>query len=477
MQVRSKQAVCALLALALALACGKAEEDHRAGAQQAARELEASAMPAEGPQLPPPAARPDEPVAFEDGCLTTECHSGWLGSSNAHAPTATEHCERCHEPDTGEHVYPPKAGLNSVCLECHDVDEAGPIRHGLRTSSSCLGCHDPHGAGGPFLLREESASETCHDCHAPALGVVRHTPYADGLCMTCHEPHESQNPYFLREATDQDHCGTCHSSLVAAARLVRSSHLEIEDGCLACHTAHASDVEGLLNAPVGELCLSCHNDIAQSIEGATVAHEAVLTGDRCLACHDPHASDRPEMLRNDQAELCLGCHGDRVDALDGHTIPDMRAELTDREFAHGPVRSGQCTACHGAHGAARKHLLVANDPLNLEGMFDLKNYSLCFQCHSESLVREAETTTATDFRDGQRNLHTVHITSGLRGRACASCHAVHGSSGPRDIADRVRFEGSSWEMEIGFELTPSGGSCAPGCHAPLPYSRDPESDR
>ncbi|MFH0945992.1 MAG: hypothetical protein V2A76_12400, partial [Planctomycetota bacterium] len=57
------------------------------------------------------------------------------------------------------------------------------------------------------------------------------------------------------------------------------------------------------------------------------------------------------------------------------------------------------------------------------------------------------------------------------GRSCTSCHLVHGSDLPRHVADSVLFLGSNWRMKIGLELTKDGGSCSPGCHEPLSYSR------
>ncbi len=420
-------------------------------------------------------ARPDTPVAFSDGCVTSECHSSRWTSGNIHGPIAAERCDVCHMEDTGDHHFALRDNLNAECLRCHDVDEAGPLRHGLLTSSSCLSCHDPHGSEAPFQLLGDSVAATCEGCHKQPELPFEHPPFADGLCMTCHEPHKSRNAHFLYEASDQDHCRKCHESLVASAETVRHSHLGIEGGCLACHTAHSSEERGLLIAPLGELCLGCHEDVAKMISGASVVHDAVLRGERCLACHEPHVSDRPSLLRDSQGLLCLECHGEPLEALDGHEIPDMTSEVMGREYTHGPVLAGQCSACHAVHGAYHAHLLEDAVPTTLRGDFDMNNYALCFQCHPRELVTEERTTVSTSFRDGDLNLHTLHITSGMRGKTCAACHAVHGSKGERDIADFVQFEGSDWVMPIGFTLTTSGGTCASGCHPPLGYSRDKPS--
>lgn len=103
--------------------------------------------------------------------------------------------------------------------------------------------------------------------------------------------------------------------------------------------------------------------------------------------------------------------------------------------------------------------------------FDVTNFALCFECHPSALVTLPETESATEFRDGMVNLHYLHINREERGSSCRTCHSVHGSDQPRHIARTVVYDGSGWLMPIRFELTPTGGRCAPGCHEPMSYSR------
>jgi hypothetical protein len=86
-------------------------------------------------------------------------------------------------------------------------------------------------------------------------------------------------------------------------------------------------------------------------------------------------------------------------------------------------------------------------------------------------VLQPKTTTLTGFRDGDKNLHYLHVNRDDKGRSCRSCHDIHGSNLPKHLASAVPFEGSSWAMPIEFEQTKDGGSCAPGCHKPRSYSR------
>jgi len=47
------------------------------------------------------------------------------------------------------------------------------------------------------------------------------------------------------------------------------------------------------------------------------------------------------------------------------------------------------------------------------------------------VVTEPETRTLTNFRDGARNLHFLHVNKAVRGRTCRACHEVHASKQPR----------------------------------------------
>jgi len=103
--------------------------------------------------------------------------------------------------------------------------------------------------------------------------------------------------------------------------------------------------------------------------------------------------------------------------------------------------------------------------------FDLKKYDLCFTCHEANIVLTSKTTTLTNFRNGEVNLHFVHVNRDDKGRSCKTCHDVHASNLPNHMALSVPFEGSGWAMPIEYEKSATGGSCAPGCHKPRTYDR------
>lgn len=430
-------------------------------------------VPGERPLIVPaavPAPRPTALVRFEDGCVTAECHAMRGSTRWLHTPVARGDCGSCHEGDAGGHVYPLVRPRREICSSCHDTRWSTPVQHAAMTDDGCLECHDPHAAMTSDLLRATTVRETCSACHPRSEGRVVHAPYADDRCELCHESHGSDRRGLLRTATLEDHCRLCHPGTVDRTMKSAHSHAGVDGSCLACHSAHTAPVKGLLAEPSRDLCVSCHKDIGETIAGATVSHDAVLKGERCVRCHDPHGSDRAKMLRADQASACLSCHDKEVKGGDGRTVASM-AGLAERAAEHEVRGHRECAGCHSVHGGSRSRLLKDVSERVPMGPFDARNYGLCFSCHDAKLAEEAG---ATQFRDGDRNLHELHLKpSDGRSRGCGSCHSVHAVGSPRLIAKAVNFEGSGWSMPMDFSPTADGGRCGGACHEPLRYSRAP----
>jgi predicted CXXCH cytochrome family protein len=133
---------------------------------------------------------------------------------------------------------------------------------------------------------------------------------------------------------------------------------------------------------------------------------------------------------------------------------------------------GACNECHQVHGASNARLLKTYFADSFYKDFDLANYALCFSCHEKSLVLDQQTTQLTGFRNGDQNLHSVHVNRMEKGRTCKACHEIHGSDEPKHVARTVPFEGGGWALPINFRKSPTGGGCAPGCHQPFDYDRE-----
>lgn len=406
-------------------------------------------------------------------CAASDCHQDLFRVAYRHAPVQAGACDSCHEDEQPEHRFPQKRAGTQSCTFCHPVVGHQEHLHQAIEQEGCLTCHDPHGSNAKFLLTAPSTELTCQKCHQVQRKSHLHGPFASGQCTACHQPHESNNKFLLVGGEGQAHCLVCHREKAELIHTAQTVHEPMEDDCGACHEAHSSDFAGLLIAPIEELCFACHTAVAELVVGAASPHDAVLTGQRCANCHDSHANDRPALLRDEPRQLCLGCHDQRQTARDGRTIPDMRPALLQRKSLHGPVRTGQCSACHETHGAPNARLLRQPYPPEFYTSFDLTKYALCFECHNSAAVLSERTTRDTNFRDGDRNLHYLHVNRAEKGRTCRTCHEVHGSDLPRHMASAVPFEDGGWTMPIGFQQTETGGRCSPGCHGPEEYRRRP----
>jgi predicted CXXCH cytochrome family protein len=224
----------------------------------------------------------------------------------------------------------------------------------------------------------------------------------------------------------------------------------------------------MLKAAVPGLCRKCHEKIVKDQQTAAVRHSPVTEPPACMNCHDPHMAQEGKLLVADELDLCLKCHDKPIKAGKYEFI-DIKQLLAANPNRHGPLHNRNCSACHDPHGSSHFRLLTNEYPKDFYAPFFTSNYALCFRCHDSALAEDERTTSTTEFRDGDRNLHFVHINRTSHGRTCRSCHEVHASSSPKHIGVTVPF--GSWKLPVKFEKTETGGSCAPGCHAVQKYDR------
>jgi len=394
----------------------------------------------------------------EEGCVTDKCHAKLLTGSTMHPPA--EGCEACHESTASPH---PQKGTKTfkltqeppdLCYMCHEAfgGKKGtvhlPVKEGM-----CTTCHDPHSSNEPKLLTQPM-KELCGTCHADHIDFkVQHGPVSSGTCTACHSPHESTNDQLLLKE-GEELCFGCHLDM---PDLLKKKHVHpaLSGGCTSCHNPHGSDYPKMLAAEGTEVCFACHPDIGEKVSTSTVAHPPVQGEDACASCHNPHASDNERMLLTPEKELCTGCHTDII--------------TKSMTVLHGPNNDGRCTRCHEPHGSQNQQLLVKPFPTDAYVPYTDSAYPLCFSCHKRDLLQYPETSFATNFRDGEKNLHYVHVNNKRKGRSCRLCHNFHGSSNPKLIADMVAF--GKWKMPIKYVKTDTGGGCSPGCHKPLYYDR------
>ncbi len=418
-------------------------------------------------------------AAAASSCVTAKCHPGLADRPHAHEPVAAGDCGECHR-QRPQVAHPAPRGQASfelvtagaaLCYQCHDRFSGGTM-HEPVAAGDCLECHDVHGSDSRGMMKKgDDGQPVCFSCHddEPFAGKYGHGPAASGACGSCHEPHVAANPKLLRRSGNSL-CLGCHEDLAAGLNRARNVHQPlVKESCQACHAVHSSSHPHLLTDEGPRLCFRCHQDVATAYRKAKTRHPALYQGDRCGSCHRPHYADHEALLPAAEKDVCLRCHG-RDDHRRSQPLRNVAREIKGKQHLHGPLREGRCSACHQPHGSDHFRLLNGSYPATFYAPYKPGTYAFCLACHEENLLRFPDTTIYTQFRQGNRNLHYVHVANPRKGRSCRACHQAHASNGPRLIDENgARF--GDWQIPIRFVVTPNGGSCAPGCHRRLSYDR------
>ncbi|USN98174.1 MAG: cytochrome c3 family protein [Phycisphaeraceae bacterium] len=388
-----------------------------------------------------------------------------------HEPVQLRHCLDCHQYDSpADHTFTLLAEGEALCAKCHERHESVNV-HKPVLDGRCTDCHDPHGSSHGSMLYDET-ERMCLRCHTQDFSARKfvHGPVVVGACVVCHSAHSSPQPGLL-VAPIGDLCVECHDSVKPPENRVGITvHAPMAGGCTSCHDPHATDYQFQLSSGVQDLCFGCHKEMRTTIMEARIHHSPVDEGAACTNCHNPHFSSLPRLQKQAQPDLCLGCHDEPLRAGDGTTLTNMEELLRDNPDHHGPIREGACTACHNPHSSDRFRLLYMEYPPEFYAPFKVDRYRLCFSCHLEDLVEDRSGAGLTGFRNGDENLHYVHVNR-QKGRTCRACHEVHASKHEFHIRDKVPFGRGGWELPINYEKSVDGGRCSPGCHKPRTYSR------
>ncbi len=299
--------------------------------------------------------------------------------------------------------------------------------------------------------------------------VSAHSPYQDGDCSLCHQNKDRTNPGAIIKQVNAL-CLDCHDDF-GKVMARKFSHAAARVNCVSCHNPHNAKQPKLLVEESGALCLSCHTAISNLVTNAKVKHDALTSDAKCMNCHNPHAANVEHLLIRLPFDLCVGCHGkDGIKDQDGKVLTNMKKLLAENPEQHGPVAGKDCSACHTPHGGNNFRLLTKEYPAQFYSPYDPKLYDLCFDCHEASVVKDPKTTTLTKFRNGDQNLHFVHVNKDERGRTCRACHEVHASKQKHQIRDAVPYGKTGYMLKVNFTQTATGGSCAQTCHLTRSYT-------
>jgi predicted CXXCH cytochrome family protein len=282
-------------------------------------------------------------------------------------------------------------------------------------------------------------------------------------------PSEPDRGHIVAGRSEEKKCTDCHSALTGH----KNVHKPAGEGCDACHRVSAAghpekETRALFLADsLPALCFRCHDEVKKEVDTTRLVHRAVKEGKQCSNCHSPHSSDEKKLLVAGKSDLCLGCHDRETVRADGTRTLNMKQLLGSAKVKHSALNGG-CSSCHKSHASTENYLLISSFPRERYVKARKENYNLCWECHDGDLFDAEKTTTATNFRNGDLNLHHLHLT-GPRGRSCVICHDVHASNNKFVIVDKVAF--GQWTFNMNFVPSDSGGSCYPGCHNQAAYKR------
>lgn len=412
----------------------------------------------------------EKPTTAQKTCVTEQCHTDYSKNAYVHAPVSLGECKSCHEPNNiNEHTFNMARKGKDLCEFCHLDQAVKKNVHEPLNADDCLQCHDPHSGDNKQLLSEKTVADLCKKCHQTGQGLkYLHGPMAVGECTVCHESHSSDYDSLLI-VEHSELCFSCHIVTKDELQQFEFIHKPAEDNCIGCHDGHGANNPMMLKAESPQLCYPCHEDIEKLAETAKYKHRIVSEQGGCQKCHTPHASTVRFGLKADPMELCVSCHDKPIKISKDKMLGAFSEEIANKKFLHGPVAQKDCKGCHNPHGSEHFKLLEKEYPPYFYSPFKKENYQLCFSCHAETLVLSEKTSDLTNFRNGDVNLHYLHVNKPRRGRTCRACHATHASNLPNHIRKSVPY--GMWNLPIQFEKTETGGSCKPGCHLPFAYNR------
>lgn len=234
-----------------------------------------------------------------------------LGNSkDVHKPFADGDCLACHDPHSSSTKGLIRQGkMSTLCFGCHKtMVREFKTEHRPFATGNCQACHNPHYADRHQLLNDD-VDQLCVSCHGGKIGSAHKklpVKVKESGCVTCHSPHGSDRAALIRNVL----------------------HEPYQEGCAECHAN--GQIAG------AEKCLECHDEMVGKLSSVK-NHQTNRGGNGCINCHSPHASDTENMLKNNQAQVCRTCH------------PDTWDNYIDKPFKHPD--NGICSNCHDIHGS------------------------------------------------------------------------------------------------------------------------------
>lgn len=250
--------------------------------------------------------------------------------------------------------------------------------------------------------------------------VLRYRPLQSLLLLNSTDP---SIYFFHRFKVTPQPCAKCHTDRIPQdVKITPVLYGPFDPKCISCHRSllpegyskHAPaanwlcrfchDEGGKIRIFAGkplDLCTRCHVNTKDYYK-MTYIHGPVATGD-CTACHDPHAGPyRFQLWANPKGEVCTGCHTDKRKYL--HPKRGL--------YVHGILSGLGCIACHSPHASAYRYQLYGGSSIN----------DWCTSCHVNlrglKKGHPLKNHPVVGPKDPLRKGHRF---------GCTSCHNPHGS--------------------------------------------------
>lgn len=309
-------------------------------------------------------------------------------------------------------------------------------------------------------------------CHEPQThpGEPLHPPFREGRCLVCHDDHATSQPHLIKAGGDAL-CLSCHTGMTLTTATQTLAHPAGGQHCTQCHNPHQSRERNLLRGKEQLLsCAGCHADFLAKMAKQPYRHHYLDPKTECGSCHYAHRRPGQHYLRENVSETCLTCHDLKIGTA-GHVLENVADRINRAPVVHGAVKQGACPACHTPHGSPQPSLLKPGYPAGSYETYRSEQYAVCWQCHAKALAENPHGSGGvTSFRNGDQNLHFLHVTRLKRGRACHLCHEAHAADAPHLLRETVRF--GQWNAPLVYKPADGGGSCQTPCHRERQYSRD-----
>ena len=327
-------------------------------------------------EIVPKKAKSTHKVVVEGKC--TSCHDPHSAGNKWNLVKAgNELCFGCHK-DLGQAVTKARFKHSPVekgCLNCHDPHASEKFGQLLKTDVPAL-CTNCHKTENPAFTRQHSGypvakarCTSCHNPHGSEMAAIMyanvHRPVLSKMCNQCHESPSSPTPFKVK-SPGYELCRGCHSKMVNETFGKNQLHWALvgKNGCLACHTPHASSEAALLKGPMITVCGVCHADTIKRQETSLAKHEPVTKGE-CTKCHSPHASDGSLLMTNPSViDLCGSCHS--WGKHSSHPVGEKVRDIRNKNL------SVNCLSCHRSHGTLYKKMVPF-----------ATSTDLCVQCHKQ----------------------------------------------------------------------------------------------